>query len=270
MELPVLDMQGETVGTLEVSDYLFGVPMNGPVVHQAMVRQRANARRGTSNTKTRAQVSGGGAKPRPQKSTGRARQGTIRAPHFRGGGVVFGPHPRSYRQRMPKKMRRLAIRCLLSDKVREERLAILQELHLPQAKTREMVRLLDTLKVSSSTLIVTPEAEQSVVLSAKNLPNVKTLPTSNLNVLDLLDHDRLIITVGGIRKAEEMWAPDGPGTEVKATPKATSRAAPRRRHPAKASAKASTKEETPAEEQPPEDQSGPEPAAEGAGAETDG
>lgn len=219
MELPVLDMQGDTVATLAVSDYLFGVPMNTPVVHQAMLMQRANARQGNHSVKTRANVSGGGAKPWRQKGTGRARQGSIRSPHFRGGGVVFGPHPRSYRQRMPKKMRRLAIRCLLSDKVREERLAIFQELQFPQARTREMKQFLDTLNVSSSALIVTPEATESVVNSARNLPQVKTLPAANLNVLDLLNHDRLIMTVAAIRKAEALWDPE-------------KAAAPRRKRPA--------------------------------------
>ena len=219
MELSVLDMQGEAVGTLEVSEFLFAAPMNVPVVHQAMLRQRANARQGTSNTKTRAQVSGGGAKPRPQKHSGRARQGSIRAPHYRGGGVVFGPHPRSYRQRIPKKMRQLALRCLLSDKVREDQIAILHEFRFSEVKTKEMSRLLNNLKVSSSTLIVTPGVEPEVMRSAHNLPDVKTLLTTNLNVLDLLNHDKVIITVAGIRKAEELWAHDGPGTEMKAIAK---------------------------------------------------
>jgi large subunit ribosomal protein L4 len=219
MELPVLDMQGEAVGTLEVSEFLFATPMNVPVVHQAMLRQRANARQGTSNTKTRAHVSGGGAKPRMQKHSGRSRQGSIRAPHFRGGGIVFGPHPRSYRQRLPKKMRRLALRCLLSDKVREDQIAILHEFRFPEVKTKEMSRLLNNLKVSSSALIVTPGVEPEVIRSAHNLPDVKTLPATNLNVLDLLNHDKVIMTVAGIRKAEELWAHDGPGTEMKATAK---------------------------------------------------
>ena len=218
IDLPVLDMQGDTVATLAVSDYLFGVPMNTAVVHQAMLMQRANARQGTHSVKTRADVSGGGAKPWRQKGTGRARQGSIRSPQWRGGGIVFGPHPRSYRQRMPKKMRRLAIRCLLSDKVREERLAILQELQFPQAKTREMKQFLDTLNVSSSILIVTPEATKPVVDSARNLPHVKTLPAANLNVLDLLNHDRLIMTVAAIRKAEELWDPETTLAEVEASP----------------------------------------------------
>ena len=218
MELPVLDMQGATVDSLAVSDHLFGVPMNAPVVHQAMLMQRANARQGTHSVKTRANVSGGGAKPWRQKGTGRARQGTIRAPHFRGGGVVFGPHPRSYRQRMPKKMRRLAIRCLLSDKFREERLAVLQELQIPQAKTKEMKQLLNTLNVFSSALIVTREAVSSVVSSARNLPQVKTLPAANLNVLDLLNHDRLIMTVAAIRRAEELWTQEAAPPEAEAPP----------------------------------------------------
>ena len=232
MELPVLDMQGDTVATLAVSDYLFGVPMNTPVVHQAMLMQRANARQGNHSVKTRANVSGGGAKPWRQKGTGRARQGSIRSPHFRGGGVVFGPHPRSYRQRMPKKMRRLAIRCLLSDKVREERLAIFQELQFPQARTREMKQFLDTLNVSSSALIVTPEATESVVNSARNLPQVKTLPAANLNVLDLLNHDRLIMTVAAIRKAEALWDPETTLAEVEASPLPT----PKRKRPTSSAA----------------------------------
>jgi len=237
MELPVLDMQGVTVDSLAVSDHLLGVPMNEPVVHQAMLRQRANARQGTHSVKTRANVSGGGAKPWRQKGTGRARQGSIRAPHWRGGGIVFGPQTRSYRQRMPKKMRRLAIRCLLSDKFREERLAVLQELQFPEAKTKEMKQLLSTLNVSSSTLIVTREAEHSVVNSARNLPRVKTLPASNLNVLDLLNHDRLIMTVAAIRRAEELWTQEVALPEAEAPKRA---AAPKAKRPAGSAATAET------------------------------
>lgn len=221
------------IGTLEVSDLLFAVPMNTSVVHQAMVRQRANARRGTSSTKTRGEVSGGGIKPRPQKHSGRSRQGSIRAPQWRGGGIVFGPHPRSYRQRMPKKMRRLAIRCVLSDKVRENQLTLVQALDLPQSKTQEMKRILQTLGATSSVLLVTPEVDERVVLSARNLERVKTLPAPNLNVLDILDHSRLIMTVGAIRKAEELWAGGATVGEVVAAPRrATRRRAARERAPA--------------------------------------
>ena len=210
LELPVLDMQGKAITTLAVSNYLFGVQMNTSVVHQAMVRQRANMRQGNSNVKTRANVSGGGAKPWRQKGTGRARQGSIRSPQWRGGGIVFGPNARSYRQRMPKKMRRLAIRCLLSDKVREDRLAIIQDLRLPESKTKEMKRFLETMNVNSKTLIVTPESQIPIVESARNLQDVKTLPASNLNVLDLLNHDRIIMTVAAIRKAESLWGQETP------------------------------------------------------------
>jgi len=210
LELPVLDMQGKAIATLAISDYLFGIQMNMSVVHQAMVRQRANMRQGNSNVKTRANVSGGGAKPWRQKGTGRARQGSIRSPQWRGGGIVFGPNPRSYRQRMPKKMRRLAIRCLLSDKVREDRLSIIQDLQLPESKTKDMKRFLETMNVNSKTLIVTPELQKPVVESAKNLQDIKTLPASNLNVLDLLNYDRIIMTVAAIRKAESLWGQETP------------------------------------------------------------
>ncbi|MBI4199541.1 MAG: 50S ribosomal protein L4 [Chloroflexi bacterium] len=211
MQLPVRDALGATVGTVEVSDELVGMPMNTAVVHQATVRQMANARQGTADTKTRGEVSGGGIKPRPQKHTGRSRQGSIRAPHWRKGGVVFGPHPRDYHQRMPKKMRRLAIRCLLSQKVRESRLTLLEKLELPEARTREIVKVLANLGVASKVLLVTPETDRRLVLSARNLGHVKTLPAPNLNVLDLLNYDQVVMTVGAIRRAEELWAGGAPG-----------------------------------------------------------
>ncbi len=206
MQLPVLDAQGAQVGTLDVSDLLFGVDMNTSVVHQTMLWQRANARQGTSSTKTRGMVAGGGIKPRPQKHSGRSRQGSIRSPQWRHGGIVFGPHPRSYRQRIPKKMRRLAIRCLLSDKVRENQLTVLQAVELSQAQTKEMKRLLAALNAPSGVLLVTLQKDEKVVLSARGLKGVKTLPAPNLNVLDLLYCDRLIMTVDAVRKAEELWA----------------------------------------------------------------
>ena len=234
MQLPVLDIQGAQVGMLEVSDLLFDVPMNTPVVHQAMVRQRANARQGTASTKTRSQVSGGGAKPRPQKHSGRARQGTIRAPQWRGGGAVFGPSPRSFRQRIPKKMRRLAIRCLLSDKVRENRLTLLRALDLPMARSKEMKGVLSALDVTSSALLVTPEVDRKVVLSARNLTQVKTLPATNLNVVDLLDHDRLIMTVEAVRTTEDLWAGGAtPGDVIETGKKTTRRRTTTRRSPRK-------------------------------------
>ncbi|MEK7778285.1 MAG: 50S ribosomal protein L4 [Chloroflexota bacterium] len=214
MELTVLNIEGTQTGTLDVSDLLFGVPMNTSVVHQAMVSQRANARQGTSSTKTRGMVSGGGIKPRPQKHSGRSRQGSIRAPQWRHGGIVFGPSPRSYRQRLPKKMRRLAIRCLLSDKVRSEQLTVLQALELPQPKTKEMQRILAALGATSRVLLVTPQKDEAVVMSARGLSRVKTLPASNLSVLDILDCDRLVMTVEAVRMVEAMWA--GPAESASA------------------------------------------------------
>jgi len=218
-----MDIQGVAVGTLEVSDRLFGVPMNTSVVHQAMVGMRANARQGTSSTKTRAEVSGGGAKPRPQKHTGGARQGSIRAPQWRGGGIVFGPKPRSYRHAMPKKMRRLAIRCLVSDKTRENQLTLLDDFEAIGSKTQEMKRVLETLDANSSVLLVTHEVDKKVVLSARNIQRVKTLPAPNLNVLDLLDHDRVIMTVGAVRKIEELWGDGTTSGEIIAIRKAVSK-----------------------------------------------
>ncbi|MBI4340528.1 MAG: 50S ribosomal protein L4 [Chloroflexi bacterium] len=206
MQLPIYDTKGNAVGALEVSDLLFGVPMRTSVVHQALVRQLANARQGTSNTKTRAMVSGGGIKPRPQKHSGKSRQGSIRSPQWRHGGVVFGPHPRSYHQRMPKKMRRLAIRCLFSDKAQGDRITILQTLDLAAPKTSDMKDILQALNVSTSVLVVTPQKNDNVVLSARNLQRVKTLPAGDISVGDLVNHDRLVMTVDAVRIAESLWA----------------------------------------------------------------
>lgn len=214
MQLSILNTEGSQAGTLEVSDLLFGVPMNTDVVHQAIVWQRANARQGTSSTKTRGLVSGGGIKPRPQKHSGRSRQGSIRAPQWRHGGIVFGPSPRSYRQRLPKKMRRLAIRCLLSEKVREDQLTVVQFLELPQPKTKEMQRILAALGATSKVLLVTPQKDDMVVMSARGLQKVKTLPAPNLSVLDILGCDRLVMTVDAVRKVEALWA--GPAEAAKA------------------------------------------------------
>ncbi len=204
-----MNTEGTQTGTLEVSDLLFDVPMNSSVVHQAIVWQRANARQGTSSTMTRGLISGGGAKPRPQKHSGRSRQGSIRAPQWRHGGVVFGPSPRSYRQRLPKKMRRLAIRCLLSEKVRDDQLTVLQALEFPQPKTKEMQRILAALGATSKVLLVTPQKDDAVVMSARGLQRVKTLPALNLSVLDILGCDRLVMTVDAVRRVEGLWAGQG-------------------------------------------------------------
>ncbi|MFC1968173.1 50S ribosomal protein L4, partial [Chloroflexota bacterium] len=178
---------------------------NQAVVHQALIRQRANARQGTADTKTRGEVSGSTRKLFAQKHTGRARRGDKRSPLLRGGGVVFGPHPRNYRQAMPKKMRRLALRCVLSAKADEGELRVVDQLPLEQAKTKEMAHILETLGVDSSALIITRQAEANVVRAARNLEGIKTLPAALLNVVDILSCKALIMTVAAVREAEQLW-----------------------------------------------------------------
>ncbi|MFQ5860088.1 MAG: 50S ribosomal protein L4 [Dehalococcoidia bacterium] len=206
MELPVRNTEGEVVSTAEVSDALFAVPMNRAVVHQALVMYQANRRQGTHSTKTRSQVSGGGRKPWRQKYIGRARQGSTRAPQWQHGGVAFGPHPRSYRQRMPQQMRRLALQCVLSTKAREEQLVLLENLSLAKPSTKEMARILQNLGHTTSTLIVTKAAEPTVVRSARNLPKIWTLPASLLNAGVLLRFQNVVMTLDAVRLAEELWA----------------------------------------------------------------
>ena len=205
MQVPVYSLAGEVVESIEISDEVFAVPFNQAVVHQAMVRQQANARQGTASTKTRSEVSGSSGKMFRQKGTGLARAGSRRSPLRRGGGIAFGPRPRSYRQAMPKKMRQLALRCVLSAKAEDGELMILEQLKLEEPKTREMARILVTLGVDSSALIVTDGPEESVVKSARNLIGVKTLPANLLNVLDILSHKRLLMTVAAVHKVEQLW-----------------------------------------------------------------
>ena len=206
MRLSLWNCAGERVGTIEVSDSLFDVPLNQALIHQVAVAHMANARQGTAATKTRGMVSGGGKKPWRQKHTGRARQGSTRSPQWRGGGIVFGPHPRDYSQRIPKKMNRGAIWCLLSQKAREEKLIVLDGFQLGSAKTVEMARVLKNLGVTTPALLVTHVPQADVILSARNLPRVKTIPAPQINALDLLNHDRLIMTQEAVRRAEEIWA----------------------------------------------------------------
>jgi large subunit ribosomal protein L4 len=217
MQLPIKNSSGETVDTIEVSDSLFDAPMNQALVHQVAMSHMANARQGTSSTKTRGMVSGGGAKPWKQKHTGRARQGSNRSPQWRGGGIVFGPHPRDYSQRIPKKMNRGAIRCLLSQKVREEKLLIVNELQLGEAKTKEMTKVLSSLGITTPTLIVTVSPQADVIRAAHNIGRVKTLPAPQINPVDLLHHDRVIMTADAVRRAEELWALVDTSAEEEAT-----------------------------------------------------
>ncbi len=205
MQVPIYNLTGEIVEQIEISDQVFGVPFNEAVVHQVMVGQRANARQGTASTKTRGEVSGSTRKLFRQKGTGSARAGSIKSPLRRGGGIVFGPKPRSYRQAIPKKMRRLALRCVLSTKLKDKELIILEQLKLEQPKTKEMVRILAALGMDSSALIVTSEPEENVIKSARNLPRIKTMPASLLNVVDLFSYKMLLMTVAAVRKAEEVW-----------------------------------------------------------------
>jgi len=205
MQISVHNLAGEVVSQIEVSEYIFGIPFNQAVVHQAMVRQQANARQGTSSTKTRAEVSGSTRKLFRQKGTGNARAGSIKSPLRRGGGITFGPKPRSYRKAIPKKMRQLALRCVLSAKVRDGELIVLEELNLDQPRTRDIASILGALEANSSMLIVTSEVEENVVKSARNIPGVKTIPASLLNVVDILTHRMIVMTVAAVRYAEKLW-----------------------------------------------------------------
>lgn len=205
MEVPVYSLNGEVVDQIHLSQAVFGLPFNAAVVHQAMARQLANRRQGTASTKTRSEVAGSTRKLYAQKHTGRARRGSVKSPLLRGGGVVFGPKPRTYRQSMPKKMRRLALKCLLSAKVREGNMRLVQELDFDQPRTRDMMRVLSSLGSDSSTLILTAQSTPGVVKSAANLPEVKVLPSALINVLDLLSCKMLIATVPAIRNIEQIW-----------------------------------------------------------------
>ncbi len=205
MKLDVHDRQGNKVKTIEVDDLVFGIEARPAVVHQTLVAHRANRRQGTHKTKTRGEVVGSTAKLFRQKGTGRARQGSVRSPTRRGGGIAFGPRPRSYRQDLPKRMRRLAIRSVLSAKAADGTLRVVDDLALDQPRTKEMRALLETLGFERSALVVTAQPDANVKLSARNLTKVRWLPASYLNVLDLLSHRGLLMTEQAVRVAEALW-----------------------------------------------------------------
>jgi len=205
VQIPVYNLTGEVIENIQVSDAVFAVPFNEAVVHQAMLAQRANVRQGTASTKTRGEVHGSSRKLYRQKHTGYARAGSLRSPLRRKGGIVGGPKPRDYRQGLPKKMHRLAIRCLLSAKVKDGQLKVLKELKLDEPKTKKIVQILTVLGVDSSALIVTLTPEENVIKSARNLKGIKTLPASLINVLDLLSHKIVLMTAAAVRKVEELW-----------------------------------------------------------------
>jgi len=205
VKVPVYNPAGEEIRQIEVSDTVFAVPFNEAVVHQVMVGLQANARQGTASTKTRANVRGSGRKLHRQKGTGYARMGNKKNPLRRGGGITFGPHPRDYRQDTPRKMRRLALKCVLSAKAGDGELKVLEEFNLTEPKTKKMVEILAALGIDSSTLIVTQEPEENVIISARNIPEIKTIPAGVINILDILSHKTLLMTEAAVRAAEKLW-----------------------------------------------------------------
>jgi large subunit ribosomal protein L4 len=204
MQVSLMNMAGEAVGQVDLDDSIFAAPINQPLMHQALVRQLANARLGTHKTKGRSEVAGGGRKPWRQKGTGRARQGSIRAAQWRGGGIIFGPRPRSYEQQMPRKMRRAAVRSALTTKAADARIVVLDDLHVAEPKTREMAEALKRLQVDSTALILTAAEDPTAARSANNLPYVKLLRAHYVNVRDLLTYDYLVIPQDALAVIEDI------------------------------------------------------------------
>jgi large subunit ribosomal protein L4 len=201
----VYNMEGKEVGTMELNDAVFGVEINEHLVHMAVVNQLANKRQGTQKAKTRSEVSGGGRKPWRQKGTGHARQGSTRAPQWTGGGVVFAPTPRDYSFRMNKKEKRAALKSVLTSRVQENKLIVLDELKFDAIKTKNMKAVLDALKVEKA-LIVLNESNQNVQMSAKNIADVRTVLTSTLNVFDILKYNTVVVTKAAVQTIEEVYA----------------------------------------------------------------
>ena len=205
-KVDVYDIKGKKVSDIELADSVFGIEPNENIVHAVLVNYLANQRQGTQSTKTRAEVRGGGRKPWRQKGTGRARQGSIRAPQWIKGGIALGPKPRSYSYTVNKKERRLALKSILSSKVTENELTVVDKLEVKEIKTKTMVKALADLKVEGKTLIVLPENNQNVFMSARNIEGVKTIALNNINVFDLLKYNNLILPVDTVKKLEEVYA----------------------------------------------------------------
>jgi large subunit ribosomal protein L4 len=203
---PLYDRTGKSVGSVELADALFAAPVNAAVLHQVVTAQLAGRRLGTHDTKTRGEVAGGGAKPYRQKGTGRARQGSKSAPHYAGGGVVFGPHPRSYEQRLPRKMKRLALRGALTAKLGDEAVKVIDSFGLEAVKTRDLVGVLGALEASGRVLVVAPGRDEKLELSARNLPTVEVILADSLNVVDLLRADVVLIEQPALARMEEVYA----------------------------------------------------------------
>ena len=205
-KIDVYNMEGKKVSDIELNDNVFGIELNEAVVHSVLVNYLANQRQGTQSTKTRSEVAGGGRKPWRQKGTGRARQGSIRAPQWVKGGIALGPKPRSYKYTVNKKERRLAIRSVLSSKVLENNLVVLDKAEMKEIKTKDMVKTLANLKVEGKTLILLPEKNENVQKSARNITGVKTTLVNTINVYDLLKYNKLVVTVDAVKKLEEVYA----------------------------------------------------------------
>ncbi|WP_462412559.1 50S ribosomal protein L4 [Neobacillus sp. Marseille-QA0830] len=205
-KVALLNQTGSQVGEIELNESVFGIEPNQHVLFEAIVMQRASLRQGTHSVKNRSDVSGGGKKPWRQKGTGRARQGSIRSPQWRGGGVVFGPTPRSYSYKLPKKVRRLAIKSALSSKVLEENILVLESLNVETPKTKDFKAVLNGLSVEKKALIVTADLDENVALSARNIPGVTVVTADGINVLDVVNHEKLIMTKAAVEKVEEVLA----------------------------------------------------------------
>jgi len=203
---PLYDRTGKSVGSVELADALFAAPVNAAVLHQVVTAQLAGRHLGTHDTKTRGEVRGGGAKPYRQKGTGRARQGSRSAPHYKGGGAVFGPHPRSYEQRLPRKMKRLALRGALTAKLGDEAVKVIDSFGLEAVKTRDLVGVLGALEATGRVLVVAPGRDEKLELSARNLPTVEVILADSLNVVDLLRADVVLIEQPALARMEEVYA----------------------------------------------------------------
>jgi large subunit ribosomal protein L4 len=200
------DRAGKDLGSIELDETLFAAPVNAAVLHQVVTAQLAGRRTGTHDTKTRGEIRGGGKKPYRQKGTGRARQGTKTAPHYRGGGVVFGPHPRSYEQRLPRKMKRLALRGALTAKLGDEAIKVVDSFGLEAIRTKELVGVLGALSAEGRVLVVAPGRDETLLLSARNLPKVEVILADSLNVVDLLNADVVVIEQPALERMREVYA----------------------------------------------------------------
>lgn len=205
-KVALYDINGSQIGDVELNDEIFGIEVNNHAMYEAVKNYLANQRQGTQSAKTRGEVRGGGRKPWRQKGTGRARQGSIRSPQWKGGGVVFAPKPRDYSYKIPKKVKRLALKSALTSKVNDNEIIVVDSLNISEAKTKEMVKVLGNLKAAKKTLIVIPERDEKVVRAAKNIEGVKTSYVNTINVYDLLNCDSFVITRDAVNKVEEVYA----------------------------------------------------------------